>query len=211
MRHLGVFWNGGKTPGVPLDIPVESTPSCCAMGMPLSFPVESGKGSLIGSGRGGKGTPLELWWDPQCSSRVEMVMWGYFLSCSKAVKDALRFRREGHFSLGMPQQKTASSRLEGRTSWFFSSCGRSLSGYNGDLRDPLARPQERPVSVRVERGSSGFLSSQCRVLFHVWSRSWNLRFPLQCWNGTWGYSGVSHGESGLVSCGCKRVHFPPVL
>ena len=91
-------------------------------------------------------------------------MSGNFLSCSKAVKDPLRFRREGRFSLGMPQQKTASSRLEGRTSWFFSSCGRSLSSYDGDLRDPLAWPQERPVTVRVERASSGFLSSRCRVL-----------------------------------------------
>ena len=27
MRHLGVFWNGGRTPGVPLDFPFESTSS----------------------------------------------------------------------------------------------------------------------------------------------------------------------------------------
>ena len=81
-------------------------------------------------------------------------MLGNFLSCSKVAKDPLRFRREGRYSLGMPQQKTASSRLEGRTSWFFSTYGRSLSSYDGDLRDPLVWSQERPVFVLFERGSS---------------------------------------------------------
>ena len=177
----------GTTPGVILDFPVESMASCCAMGTPDSFPVEAGKGSLIGSRGGGKRAPLELWWDPQCSSRVEMVMSGNFLSCSKAMNDPLRFRRECRFSLGMPQQKTASSRLEGRTFWFFSSCGRSLLSYDGDLRDPLALPQERPFSVRVESGSSGFLSSRCLFLSpHLESKlepecsspvlAWNLGF-----------------------------------
>ena len=75
-----------------------------------------------------------------------------------------RFKWEGVISLVMLQQKRAPSRLQGRTSWFFSSCGRSLSSYDGDFRDPLVCPQERPVSKRVARGPSGFLSSQCRVL-----------------------------------------------
>lgn len=30
----------------------------------------------------------------------------------------------------------------------FSSCGRSLSSYDGNLRNPHFRPQERPVSIR---------------------------------------------------------------
>ena len=34
------------------------------------------------------------------------------------------FQRFGVISLEMPQWKWASSRLEGRTSWIFSSCGR---------------------------------------------------------------------------------------
>ena len=33
------------------------------------------------------GSFLELQWDPHCSSRVEMGMWGNFLSCLKGVKD----------------------------------------------------------------------------------------------------------------------------
>ena len=39
-----------------------------------------------------------------------------------------------------------------------------LSSYDGDLRDLLMLPHERPVSMRVARGLSGFLSSQCWVL-----------------------------------------------
>ena len=33
-----------------------------------------------------------------------------------------------------------------------------------DFKDPLVFPQERPVSMRVARGLSGFLSRWCRVL-----------------------------------------------
>ena len=39
-----------------------------------------------------------------------------------------------------------------------------LSTYEGDLRDPLWWPQERPVPMRVSRGLSGFLSRRCRGL-----------------------------------------------
>ena len=59
-------------------------------------------------------------------------------------------------------EKRASSRLDGRTSWIFSSCARCLSSFDGDLRDLLLWPQERPVSMRVARGLLGFLSSQCQ-------------------------------------------------
>ena len=57
-------------------------------------------------------------------------------------------------SLETPQRKRATSRLEGRISWIFSSCGR-CSRLNGDLSDPLWSPQERPVPMRVARGPLG--------------------------------------------------------
>ena len=47
-----------------------------------------------------------------------------FLSCSKGVKDPLEVPEVDVISLQTPQEKWASSRLEGRTSWIFSSCGR---------------------------------------------------------------------------------------
>ena len=91
-------------------------------------------------------------------------MSGNFLSGCKGVRTPLRFKREGVISLDTPQQKRASSHLEWRISWFFSSCGRFPSSCDRDLRDALVWPQERPVSMRVTRGLSGFLSSRCRVL-----------------------------------------------
>ena len=39
-----------------------------------------------------------------------------------------------------------------------------LSTYDGDLRDPLWWPQERPGAMRVARWLSGFLSRRCRGL-----------------------------------------------
>ena len=39
-----------------------------------------------------------------------------------------------------------------------------LLTYDGDLRDPLWWPQERPVPMRVARGLSGFPSRRCRGL-----------------------------------------------
>ena len=47
----------------------------------------------------------------------------------------------------------------------FLELGQVLSTYDGDLRDPLWWPQERPVPMRVARGPhgglSGFLSRRC--------------------------------------------------
>ena len=39
-----------------------------------------------------------------------------------------------------------------------------LSSYDGDLRDPLWWPQERPVPMQLLGGLSGFLSRRCRAL-----------------------------------------------
>ena len=41
-----------------------------------------------------------------------------------------------------------------------------LSTYDGDLRDPLWWPQERPVPLRVSCRFSGFHSRRCRGLRH---------------------------------------------
>ena len=39
-----------------------------------------------------------------------------------------------------------------------------LSTYDGDFRDPLWWPQERPVPIELLGGLSGFLSRRCRGL-----------------------------------------------
>ena len=67
-------------------------------------------------------------------------------------------------SLEKPQLKRASSRLEGRTSWIFSSCGRRTRLTNGTSgnRSGGLRIGQSPCELRG--GLLGFLSRRCRSL-----------------------------------------------
>ena len=63
-----------------------------------------------------------------------------------------------------PQRKWASSRLEGRTSWIFSSCGRCsrlTSGTSGTRSGGLRKGHSPCVLLE---GLSGFLSRRCWLL-----------------------------------------------
>ena len=67
-------------------------------------------------------------------------------------------------SLEKPQRKWASSRLEGRTSWIFSSCGRCSrlkTGISGTRSGGLRKGQS---PCELLEGLSGFLSRRCRGL-----------------------------------------------
>ena len=67
-------------------------------------------------------------------------------------------------SLETPQRKWASSRLEGRTSWIFSRCGRCsrlTTGTPGTRSGGLSKGQ---FPCELLGGLSGFLSRQCRGL-----------------------------------------------
>ena len=88
-------------------------------------------------------------------------MSGNFLSCSKGVKEPLEFQRLGVINLEKPQQKWASSHLEGRTSWIFSSCGRCsrlTTGTSGTRSCGLRKAQS---PCELLRGLSGFLARRC--------------------------------------------------
>ena len=82
-------------------------------------------------------------------------MSGNFLSCSKGVKDPLEvpevrcdLRRDASAEMGLI--------LPGGVNLLdFLEVQQVLSTYDGDLRDPLWRPQERPVPMRVARGPVG--------------------------------------------------------
>ena len=67
-------------------------------------------------------------------------------------------------SLETPQWKWASSRLEGRTSWIFSSCGRwsRLTTETSGTRSVGLRKGQSPCELLG--GLSGFLSRRCRGL-----------------------------------------------
>ena len=67
-------------------------------------------------------------------------------------------------SLETPQRKWASSRLDGRTSWIFSSCGRCsrlTTGTSGTRSSGLRKGQS---PCELLGGLSGFLSRRCRGL-----------------------------------------------
>ena len=67
-------------------------------------------------------------------------------------------------SLETPQRKWASSRLEGRTSWIFSSCGRCsrlTTGTSGTRSGGLRKGQ---CPCELLGGLLGFLSLRCRGL-----------------------------------------------
>ena len=84
-------------------------------------------------------------------------MLGDFLSCSTGVKDHFEVQ-EGRCDF--PRDATVE---KGR----ISPGGENLLDFLELRQVPLELrwgPQERPVSMRVVRGLSGFLSSRCRVL-----------------------------------------------
>ena len=69
-------------------------------------------------------------------------------------------------SLETPQRKWASSQMEARTSWIFSSCGRCsrfTTGTSGTRSVGLRKGQS---TCELLGGLSGFLSRQCRGLRH---------------------------------------------
>ena len=91
-------------------------------------------------------------------------MSGNFLSYSKVVKDPLEVPEVRCDYPETPQHKWASYRLEGRTSWIFSSCGRCsrLTMGTSGTRSVGLRKGQSPCELLV--GLSGFLSHQCQGL-----------------------------------------------
>ena len=89
-------------------------------------------------------------------------MSGNFLSCSKGVKDPLKFQWLDVISLEKPQRKWASSRLEGKTSWISSSCGRCsrLTTWTSGTLSGWLRKGQSPFELLA--GLSRLISLRCR-------------------------------------------------
>ena len=64
-------------------------------------------------------------------------------------------------SLETPQRKWASSRLEGRTSWIFSSCGRCSRLTTGTSGTHIGGLRKDQSLYELLGGLSGFLSRRC--------------------------------------------------
>ena len=67
-------------------------------------------------------------------------------------------------SLESPQRKWASSRLEGTTSWIFSTCGRCSRLTTGTTGTPFGDLRKRQSPCELLGSLSGFLSCRCRGL-----------------------------------------------
>ena len=149
--------------------------------------------------------------DARASSLVETGMSVNFLICSKGVKDPLEVPDVRCISLETPQRKWASSRLEGRTFWIFSSwgwCSRLTTGTSGTRSGGL-RKGKSPCELLGVR--AGFLSRRCcglRPCEELLPEPEDSS-PVLTWIS--GTSGVSPGESVLVSSGGMNVLFPPEL
>ena len=112
-------------------------------------------------------------------------------------------------SLETPQQKWASSRLEGRTSWIFSSCvrySRLTMGTSGTRSGGLRKGQS-PCALLG--GLSGFLSRRCRGLRPCVESVPEPQdsSPMLTW--IWGTSGVSQGSQPSSRIGACTWAFLP--
>ena len=119
-----------------------------------SFPTTQGKDPSSRARRQKRGS-FGCGRDSRASSRVETGMSGNFLSCSKGVKDPLEVQE---FRCDEPGDASAEMGLispGGENLLDFFELRQLLSTYDGDLRDPLWWPQERPVPMRVARGPLG--------------------------------------------------------
>ena len=93
--------------------------------------------------------------DLRVSSRVETGRSGNFLSCSQGVKDPLEVP---DVRCNLPGGASAEMGLispGGENLLDFLELRQVLLTYDGDLRDPLWWPQERPVPMGVARGPLG--------------------------------------------------------
>ena len=75
-----------------------------------------------------------------------------------------KLQRLGVISLETPQRKWASSRLEGRTSWIFSSCGRCFQLTTGTSGTRCSGVRKGQSPCELLGGLSGFLSCRCQGL-----------------------------------------------
>ena len=119
-----------------------------------SFPTTQGKDPSSRARRRKRGSS-GCAWDSRASSRVETGMLGNFLSCRKGVKDPVEVQT---VSCDWPRDASAELGLilpGGENHLDFLELWQVLSSYDGDLRDPLWWPQERPVPMRVARGPLG--------------------------------------------------------
>ena len=128
-----------------------------------SFPTTQGKDPSSRARRRKRGSS-GCGRDSTASSRVETGLSGNFMSCSKGVKDPLEVSEVRCDLTRDPSGEKGLISPGGENLLVYLQLWQVLSTYDGDLRDPLCWPPERPVPMRVVGGHSGFLFRLCRGL-----------------------------------------------
>ena len=112
-------------------------------------------------------------------------------------------------SLEKPQRKRASSRLEGKTSWIFSSCGRCsrlTTGPSGTRSCGLRKGQSK---CELLGGLSGFLSLRCWGLRPCVESGRNLGFLSSADMDLWVFLESPQGSQSSSPEGtCKWAFLP---
>ena len=119
-----------------------------------SFPTTQGKDPTTRARRGKRGSS-GCGRVSRASSRLETGTSGNFLSCSEGVKDPMEVPE---VRCDWPRDASAQMGLilpGGENLLDFLELRQVLSTYDGDHRDRLWWPQERPVPMRVARGPLG--------------------------------------------------------
>ena len=119
-----------------------------------SFPTTQGKDPSSRARRQKRGSS-GCGRDSRASSGVDTGISGNFFGCSKGEKDPLEVPE---FRCDYPRDASAETGLisrGGENLLDFLESRQVLSTYDGDLRDPLWWPQERPVPMRVARRPLG--------------------------------------------------------
>ena len=134
---------------------------------------------FLSSGDSDLGVAFKVHPASQASSRVEAKNSallsnrdGYVLKPTewpKGSQASCGVLREDSGLLSRPcRKRRASSRDDGRISWFFPASAQRVeffSSYDGEPMKPLVWPQGSPVSIRVARGSTALLSIHCRGIW----------------------------------------------
>ena len=179
---------------------------------PDSFPDEAAKWTLLSRWGAKTGALLELWREPRCSPWVETGMSGSFLSLPQGNQGLFRGSRGNlgflsrHNRVKGPQSRGGENllvflelqqKIWGSSLVMMGTSGTSLCG--------LRKVQSSCELWGASRDSSAIVA-EAEVLIWRWGR--NLTFPLQYWHESRGSTGVSTGDSGLVSCGDMHFRFP---
>ena len=136
---------------------------------------------------------------------------GELLELQQGCEDPFEVPRLDVISLETLQRKRASSRLEGRTSWIFSSCGRCsrLIMRTSGTRSGGLRKGQSPCELH--EGLSGFLSRRCRGLRPCVESVMEPEVSSNVLTWILGNFWSLSGQSVIYSSVGMHVHFPPEL